>query len=142
MYLGEEPRTTPTPAGHIERLETSIARTVHEIDELRAENTRLRAPIAGHAPAGTRDGLNACACGVATSGSWEQHVMDSIKRDVIRQTAIDTCSHCGDMVITFDGEYWSHYRGPGQLLNRCQHTVPYGMDATPAHGGAYAKRNS
>lgn len=47
MYLGEEPRTTPTPAGHIERLETSIARTVHEIDELRAENTRLRALLPG-----------------------------------------------------------------------------------------------
>jgi hypothetical protein len=127
---------------HIEKLETGIAAVVHEIDELRAENARLRAPIAGHAPAGTRDGLNVCACGVATSVPWDEHVVDSIQRDVIRQTAIDTCSHCGDLVVTHDGEYWSHYRGPGQKLNRCQHTVPYGVDAEPANGGAYAKRSA
>lgn len=134
----------------IERLETGIAAAVHEIDELRAENTRLNAvvayahavrAIAGHAPAGTRNGLNACTCGVATSIPWEEHVVDSIQRDVIQQTAIDTCAHCGDLVITHDGETWSHYRGPGQKLNRCQHTVPYGVDAEPAHGGEYAKSN-
>lgn len=138
---GSEWTTPHDDHGQVEKLETGIAAAVHEIDELRAENVRLRAPIAGHTPDGTRNGLNACTCGIATSGSWEQHVVDSIQRDVIRRTAVDTCSNCGDLVITYDGECWSHYQGPGQVLNRCQHTVPYGVDATPAHDGAYAKRS-
>lgn len=47
MYLGEEPRTlTPPDPGLVERLETGIAATVREIDELRAENTRLRNQLA------------------------------------------------------------------------------------------------
>lgn len=49
---------------------------------------------------------------------------------------VDQCLHCGDLVVAEDG-YWSHYRGPGSRLNRCQHTAPYGYDATPAHDGAY-----
>lgn len=48
MYLGEEPRTvTPSDPGLVERLETGIAATVREIDELRAENARLRKLIDG-----------------------------------------------------------------------------------------------
>jgi hypothetical protein len=34
--------TTPRDRDHVERLEIGIAAAVHEIDELRAENTRLR----------------------------------------------------------------------------------------------------
>lgn len=95
--------------------------------------------IEGHAPAGTRDGLNACTCGTATNYPWERHVADAIRSAQIRQIAIDTCAHCGDLVITHDGRIWAHYRGPGSTLNRCQHTVPYGVDAEPAHGGRYAQ---
>lgn len=55
-----------------------------------------------------------------------------------RHTRIDVCANCGDLVIADgDADYWAHYRGPGSRLNRCQHTVPYGYDATPAHDGAY-----
>ena len=93
--------------------------------------------IEGHAPAGTRDGLNACACGVAFSSTWEEHVSREIRGSVERSTMVDTCEHCGDLVITHDGQNWAHYRGPGRRLNRCQHTVPYGFDASPAHGGEY-----
>lgn len=54
-----------------------------------------------------------------------------------RATRIDTCANCGDLVISFGDGHWAHYRGPGSLLNRCQHTVPYGQDATPARDGRY-----
>ncbi|MDQ6524308.1 hypothetical protein RB608_11885 [Nocardioides sp. LHD-245] len=54
-----------------------------------------------------------------------------------RATRIDTCASCGDLVISFGDGDWSHYRGPGSLLNRCQHTVPYGQDATPTRDGRY-----
>lgn len=40
--------TTPGDTTHVERLETGIAAAVHEIDELRAENTRLRALLASY----------------------------------------------------------------------------------------------
>lgn len=63
---------------------------------------------------------------------------DAISADR-RRTAIDTCAHCGDLVISFGGGHWAHYRGPGSLLNRCQHTVPYGPAAEPANGGRYAR---
>lgn len=93
--------------------------------------------IEGHAPAGTRNGLNACACGTAFSSTWEEHVSCEVRRSVERSTMVDTCEHCGDFVITHDGQNWAHYRGPGRRLNRCQHTVPYGFDASPVHGGEY-----
>ncbi|MFJ9313780.1 hypothetical protein ACIRN4_06265 [Pimelobacter simplex] len=54
-----------------------------------------------------------------------------------RATRIDHCAHCGDPVISFGGGHWAHYRGPGSLLNRCQHTVPYGKDATPTNDGIW-----
>ena len=96
--------------------------------------------IEGHSPtAGPLPGFIACTCGVSTNQTWEKHVADSIRQTVIRKTAIDTCVNCGDLVITTDGENWAHYRGPGSRLNRCQHTAPYGVDATPAHGGAYVR---
>lgn len=101
--------------------------------------TTERPAIEGHAPAGIRDGLNACACGTASSAPWEEHVASAIRRAQIRQIAIDTCAHCGDLVITHDGENWAHYRGPGSVLNRCQHTVTYGFDAEPANGGRYVQ---
>ncbi|TCN51810.1 hypothetical protein EV641_109201 [Rhodococcus sp. SMB37] len=48
---GDLPPITWTSIGddrsHVERLETGIAATVREIDELRAENTRLRKLIDG-----------------------------------------------------------------------------------------------
>ncbi|WP_143545300.1 hypothetical protein [Rhodococcus sp. 15-649-2-2] len=99
-------------------------------------------PIEGHAPDGTRDGLNACVCGTAFSGTWEEHVSREIRAAVQRATMVDTCAHCGDLVITHDRENWIHYRGPGRRLNRCQHTVPYGLDATPAHDGEYVQLNA
>jgi len=71
------------------------------------------------------------------SSTWEEHVSSEIRRSVERSTMVDTCEHCGDLVITHDGQNWAHYRGPGRRLNRCQHTVPYGFDASPAHGGEY-----
>ncbi|QOV97172.1 hypothetical protein [Rhodococcus pyridinivorans] len=40
--------TTPRDRDHVERLEIGIAAAVHEIDELRAENTRLKALLASY----------------------------------------------------------------------------------------------
>ena len=53
------------------------------------------------------------------------------------QVRIDVCAHCGDLVVDDGQGWWSHYRGPGSRLNRCQHTVAYGYDAEPAHDGLY-----
>lgn len=53
--------------------------------------------------------------------------------------AVDHCENCGDIVVLVAAQhlYWTHYRGPDSTLNRCQHTVPYGLDATAAHDGRY-----
>lgn len=41
------------------------------------------------------------------------------------------CAHCGDPVIEGPNGWWAHYRGPGSILIRCQHSVEYGVEAAP-----------
>ena len=53
--------------------------------------------------------------------------------------AVDTCLHCGDLVIAIGDTNWTHYRGRQSYLTRCQHTVPYGYDATPKNDGKYTR---
>jgi hypothetical protein len=96
--------------------------------------------VAGHARRPARDGwAMTCSCGTSSSQTWAEHVEERIRRDQIRRTSVDVCANCGDLVVR-DGdgdELWAHYRGPGSRLWNCQHTVPYGARATPAHGGSY-----
>ena len=47
-----------------------------------------------------------------------------------------TCANCDDIVVQRDtNQTWTHLYGIHDsmctFLNRCQHTVPYGVDATP-----------
>lgn len=97
--------------------------------------------VAGHAelPA-ARDGwAMTCSCGTSSNAPWAAHVEERIRSDQIRRTGVDVCANCGDLVVS-DGDgddLWAHYRGPGSRLWNCQHSVPYGARATPAHGGAY-----
>lgn len=100
--------------------------------------------IAGHAPLPAREGwAMTCTCGRSDSHrTWAEHVEESIRQARIRSTAIDVCANCGDLVVrdADDDGAWAHYRGPGSRLWNCQHTVPYGARATPAHGGSYFMR--
>lgn len=63
--------------------------------------------------------------------------MNSEQKAEKAKIRVDVCVNCGDIVVEDGVGYWSHYRGPGSRLNRCQHTVAYGYDATPTHDGDY-----